>query len=166
MHFISFRLKRAHHRSVRASMPFAAKHDLTPARVDLLFSIHKYSHIKHLGRSLEQLHLRRLLGIASSTLSRMLRGLEDKGFVRRERCPWDRRANIVSITDAGLARFRKAMPDVFGRHVLRNHYEKALRTRWPYAVCKLDELRGTLTSIGKVLGDRAGLWYYTGHPDD
>src|SRR4051794_6972670 len=109
MHFISFRLKRAHHCSVRASLPFAKMHGLTPARVDLLYSLHgRYQ------RSCHQLVLRGILGIASSTLSRMLRALEQRGFIRRERCAHDRRAKIILFTDEGIARFRKAMPDVSG----------------------------------------------------
>src|SRR5581483_5752142 len=41
------------------------------------------------------------LGVRPPTTSKMLKGLERLGFVRRQRCPWDRREILVFITRKG-----------------------------------------------------------------
>ncbi|MGY1584598.1 MarR family winged helix-turn-helix transcriptional regulator [Streptomyces sp. MN13] len=50
-----------------------------------------------------QAELIRALGLDASTVTKMLRRLEQAGFVARCPSPADRRASIVSLTDAGRA---------------------------------------------------------------
>lgn len=42
------------------------------------------------------------LGVTPSTMSLTLKRLEDGGYVRRDRDPWDRRVMNVRLTDAGV----------------------------------------------------------------
>ena len=80
MHSVLFSLKRAFHKSTTLGRMLLDDVELTPSRFDIL-------HVLHGARSsfVLQSDLRRLLGVASTTLSRMLRALEERGFITRSR---------------------------------------------------------------------------------
>jgi MarR family transcriptional regulator for hemolysin len=65
---------------------------VTPARFDLMRILYGS------GFSMPQMWLKARLGIARSTLSRMLKALEKLGLVARETDPWDRRTRKVTLT--------------------------------------------------------------------
>ncbi|MFD9316550.1 MarR family winged helix-turn-helix transcriptional regulator [Streptomyces sp. NPDC060053] len=48
------------------------------------------------------------LGVDRTTMAALVDGLEDHGLVERRRSPWDRRRNIVRLTDAGLVCLERA----------------------------------------------------------
>lgn len=48
------------------------------------------------------------LSVDRTTMVALVDGLEDKGLVRRQRAPEDRRKNVVELTDQGNAVLRKA----------------------------------------------------------
>ena len=62
-------------------------------------------------RSLNVKELGQRLLLNSGTLTPLLKRLEGKGFVVRERCKVDERARIITITDEGLA-LRKRAEDI------------------------------------------------------
>lgn len=53
-----------------------------------------------------QREVARALKVTEQTMSRMLVGLEQVGYVRREPHATDRRRHVVAVTDAGLAALR------------------------------------------------------------
>lgn len=61
-----------------------------------------------------QVDLIRMLDSDAATMTRMVRRLEQAGFVRRTPCPGDRRAVIVEPTVASLA-LRDQVQEIWGR---------------------------------------------------
>jgi DNA-binding MarR family transcriptional regulator len=62
------------------------------------------------GEAVSQAELARFGGIQPMQLSLMLKVLEKKGFISRERNESDTRAKRVAVTQAGLKTLRKALP--------------------------------------------------------
>jgi DNA-binding MarR family transcriptional regulator len=62
------------------------------------------------GRSMRMTDLARLVGTTTSRLSHAVASLEQRDWVRREACPTDKRGQIASLTDAGLAALVAAAP--------------------------------------------------------
>src|SRR5207247_2419421 len=79
MHAIMFRLKRAFHRSLAHVRPLIGEFGLTPARFDMMKTIRDASS----GGFIFQSFIRRALGVSAATVSRMLKSLEELGFVVR-----------------------------------------------------------------------------------
>jgi len=97
MHETMFRLKRAHLRAVEIAKPLAQKFGLTPAWFDVL------SVVKHRAWELvHQADIAAALGLAKSTVSKMLQRMEARGLVRRAPSLADRRAIEVTLTPRGL----------------------------------------------------------------
>jgi DNA-binding MarR family transcriptional regulator len=95
MHVTFFGLKRAFHGTLRVTRRALARLGLTAARFDLLYIVAKE------GSSLLQRELQRSLGVASSTVSRMLTSLEKLGLIEREVMDGDHRYRNVVLTKAG-----------------------------------------------------------------
>jgi DNA-binding MarR family transcriptional regulator len=92
---VFFGLKRAYHGTLRVLRRALARLGLTAARFDLLYILHEAR-----GRLLQR-ELQRTLGVAASTVSRMLSSLEQLGWVGREPAEVDGRAREVVLTPAG-----------------------------------------------------------------
>jgi DNA-binding MarR family transcriptional regulator len=95
MHLVFFGLKRAFHGTLRVTRSALASLGLTAARFDLLYIVAKE------GKLLLQRELQRALGVAASTVSRMLTSLEKLGLVRRGPSEDDLRQRYVELTKAG-----------------------------------------------------------------
>ena len=97
MHQLAFALKRAYYANLAVARATVIRDErrpgLTPARYDLL------QYLQRFGSRLQS-DLRRVLGVAKSTLSRMLRALEKHGWIVRERLPQDRRFKRVVFVEA------------------------------------------------------------------
>jgi DNA-binding MarR family transcriptional regulator len=61
-------------------------------------------------RAIRMTDLARLVGTTSSRLSHAVASLEQRGWVRREACPTDKRGQICRLTDAGMAALAAAAP--------------------------------------------------------
>ena len=85
MHVLYFGLKRAFHATLKINRPLLDRHAITPARFDLLYVIH----LERWG-SLRQSKLRRVLGVARPTISRMVRSLETLGLLDATTGLWRR----------------------------------------------------------------------------
>jgi DNA-binding MarR family transcriptional regulator len=94
MNSVFFGLKRAYYATLRAPRKPLARISMTSARHHLLFAVDRY-------RGILQKQLRFCLGLAGATVSKMLKRLEELGFVTRQRPIEDRRQRIVLITTAG-----------------------------------------------------------------
>ncbi len=124
---VFFTIKRAYYATLRLTRRALAAMGLTAARFDLLDALYKLG-----TRSIHlQSQLRRALGVARSTISRMMRSLEQLGLVTRRR---DGRDCIVALTPEGRRRVRRAYYGL----VLVGHVGLALdgalapgERRWP-----------------------------------
>ncbi|MGH7297556.1 MAG: MarR family winged helix-turn-helix transcriptional regulator [Polyangiaceae bacterium] len=168
MNHIAFSTKRAFHGFLRVSRKLLASFELTAARFDLLYALpggggpHDYS------LPLLQSELRRKLGVTAGVISRMVRALEQLGWVTREVWSRDTRQRLVRLTKQGEARMRKAR-----RAVVRS-MEKLVYD----AICfgnprdpgrrfqAMADLESFLGVLRRHFGDGATLYYAWGHPDD
>jgi DNA-binding MarR family transcriptional regulator len=62
------------------------------------------------GRALRMTDLARLVGTTPSRLSHAVASLEQRGWVRRSACATDKRGQIATLTDAGMAVLRATAP--------------------------------------------------------
>lgn len=92
MHPLSFEFKQCHLSAMRLTRKETDVVGLTPARLDMLRAI-----LERCER-VAQSQLRRMLGVCNSVVSIMVRALERRGFVRRERHREDKRTFMVSLT--------------------------------------------------------------------
>ena len=112
---------------------------LTPARMQVL---------SLLARAAEPLIMRQLtqaLGITARAVTGLVDGLEAEGLVRREAHPTDRRATLVSLTDAG----RELVGGARGQGMAE--------AAQVFAVLSEDEQRtllGLLDRVTEALGER------------
>ncbi len=98
---IFFTIKRAYYATLRLTRRALAAMGLTAARFDLLDALYRLG----TGAVNLQSNLRRGLGVARSTISRMLGSLEQLGLVTRRR---DGRECIVALTPEGRRLIRRA----------------------------------------------------------
>ena len=118
MHFLMFRLKRAHLRSLAIARRLYEELGLTPARYDLLYALGWTA----LGQE-HQYTLWRALGISRTSGSKMVRRLMELGLVTRWRSKTDRRTYVVAFTETGAVAMRRAMLFLVTSRVLRRAYE-------------------------------------------
>jgi DNA-binding MarR family transcriptional regulator len=87
------------------------------------------------GRTMRMSELAASAQSSQSRLSHAVARLEERGWVRRERCPADRRGNFAVLTDEGYAALAAAA---------HGHVEEVRRTLFdvlePEQVRKLDEI--------------------------
>jgi len=107
MHAMLFGLKRGYYGALRYARRTLGAFGVTPARFDLMFALRENGW--HL-----QSELRRILGVAGPTVSRMLKSLEGLGLVGRERSPHDGREKVVWLTKEGEKRVEGAAAGMMG----------------------------------------------------
>src|ERR1700735_247576 len=96
MHPVFFGLKRAYYATLGLTRRTLRKMGLTAARMDMLYVIHKR------GRyPTQQGALWRTLGVCPSVVSRMLKRLEEMGYVERDVVTNDTRRRTVTLTTKG-----------------------------------------------------------------
>ena len=86
---------------------------VTPARFDLMRLIYERNF------QWSQSELRRRLGVARATISRMLRSLERLGWITRERDPDDRRTRRCVLTYEGRRVVASVMSELVWPRVIR-----------------------------------------------
>lgn len=161
MHVLAFAFKRAHYVSLKLARPYAHAAGLTPARVDLLYSI------KPGSGYFWQASLARKLGVSAVTISRMLRALEKLGLIARERHRFvDGRKLYLRLTRRGRKRLYGALLGI-GKTRMQHAYERAMSgvPSWK-AFLKVDDTFWRLWNMKRALGDRAGFLYPDWHPDN
>jgi DNA-binding MarR family transcriptional regulator len=89
-------VKRVFHSTVRVGLVMTSPFGLTPSRFELMFAIKCERQIWY-----SQRRLRDLLGIAASTVSRMVDALVELGFLERRQDPEDGRCNQLRLTLTG-----------------------------------------------------------------
>src|SRR5579863_9779963 len=124
MNAITFATKRAFHGFLRVTRKplHSLSPGLTAARFDMLYVLLTGGGTKFFfhGRT-QQREVQRALGVSAPVVSRMLRSLEQIGWVIRKRSETDRRQREVTLTQAGMACIREAYA-VFKRAARRLVY--------------------------------------------
>jgi len=159
-----FGAKRAYYATLRFARPVLARFGLTPARFDLLTVLRRC----HEHRTWQS-ELRKALGVAAATVSRMVRALEELGLVARSRSEVEKRQVNVRLTDEGLSRV-----DLVHDHVIDpGHVDLAVDSAlgdewwfdWAHCLMQKDAVEGHFTHMRKAFGDGATL-HYPWHPED
>lgn len=165
MHVLYFDLKRAFQGTLKVNRPLLERHGITPARFDLLYCIHKEKY-----GVLRQSEVRKALGVARPTTSRMVRSLVELGLVIRKREFYDSRQRSLRLSVAGKKVVRRVLrklirSDVVGRWVRRAFaYPKAPPSKRRTNIGLIEQLDDTLERFRRCFGDPATLGY-PWHPD-
>jgi DNA-binding MarR family transcriptional regulator len=106
---VGFVLWRVVHRYIREVDRALADHDLTHLQFTTLAMA---AWLGREGESVTQSEIARFSDIHPMQVSQMLKVLETKGMVKRERSPSDVRAKHIAITRSGIATLGRAMPVV------------------------------------------------------
>jgi DNA-binding MarR family transcriptional regulator len=162
MHTIAFNLKRAFHSFLNLTRGAFRKLAITSARFDMLHTINESGRL-----GIPQRKLRTMLGVTAPTVSRMVRALEELGYVTRERHA-DRRQLVINVTALGRALVRRAWRALSPNVDLA--FDCALAgDRWwdDEGDCffKKSEVESHLWNVRAAFRDNARLHYYW-HPDD
>jgi DNA-binding MarR family transcriptional regulator len=155
---------------------------MTAARFDMMYAIGgtgRRRSREFTRGSLEQRDLRRELGVSAQVVSRMLRSLEDLGWVRRSRrrpsefrhcrrVTDDARQVDVELTESGLDCLRRAFRAVH-LFVERRVYKAICwgkHRAWGERFMNMELLESYFRSLRRYCRDRARLYFPWGHPDD
>jgi len=157
MHVLHFGLKRAFQATVKINRPLLARHGVTPARFDLLYCIHQER-----VDAVWQSSIRRALGVARPTVSRMVRSLEKLGLLVRE---VDTRQRRLALSVAG----RKVVRRVLRKLVRSDVVDRCVRRAFSYPnpppsrrntdLSLIGGLDYTLRRFRRCFGDFATLEY-------
>ena len=166
MHVLYFDLKRAFQATLKVNRPLLDRHGITPARFDLLYCIHKEQY-----GTLRQSAVRKTLGVARPTVSRMVRSLAELGLLERKVDYADARQKRLGLSVAGKKIVRRVLrklvrSDVVGRWVRRalSFPDPPPSKRWTN-ISLIAELNSALGRFRRCFGDFATL-EYPWHPDD
>ncbi len=174
MHAISFQLKRAH----LATTAYAARaveevEGMTPARYDVLAFMRERSLQHHqpklwgLGFT-AQGAIVGALGLHPSTVSKMLKRMEEMGWIVRQRDEFgrDKRRKTVDFTPLGFRKACQAMRRVDRQRLFLRPFERITRQLRPgdHVLHGLQQVWGTIDGIGRFFGDRSFFTYRRGFP--
>src|SRR5262249_12280163 len=101
------------------------------------------------------------LGVRRQTIDKMVKGMEEKGLVWRDRDPDDRRRCWVNMTTYGLERFLEAMKWFIRTGWLRRRFD-AMHARGRAFVRRAAEMA---KHVGRALRDTAHHYYSGDAPD-
>ena len=157
---VFFGLKRAYYATIGLTRRTLRKMGLTAARMDMLYVIHKR------GRyPMQQGALWRTLGVCPSVVSRMLKRLEELGYVERDVITNDTRKRTVTLTTKGRARILRAIRQFIGWGYAQLALHSVLapdrwHSEWHMHVV-VSQLEEFLRLIRVGFGDRASFVVYT-----
>jgi DNA-binding MarR family transcriptional regulator len=163
MHVLYFGLKRAFQATLKVNRPLLHRHGVTPARFDLLYTVHERSTVR-------QSEVRKTLGVARPTVSRMVRSLEKLGLLLRS-FDSDARQKGLRLSVAGKKVVRRVLrklvrSDVVDRWVRRAFaYPNAPPSKRWTDISLIEDLDRTLARFRRCFGDFATL-EYPWHPDE
>jgi len=143
MHELAFRLKRAHLRAVELHKPLAKEYELTPARFDAMLVIWRCG-----GKCLQS-RVWRELGLAPSTISRMLKAMAEKGLVWREVSQRSLRERAVGFTSYGLDCVVRAIKALIRADTLREVWDRIHGEGRAFVARTIDAVR----RVGRGLSD-------------
>ena len=169
MHQIFFLFKRCYWGiQNKLRWPLKKDFDITPARVDMLYAIEKSPCVEPAAQ--EQRRLAEKLGVTRSVVSRMLKAMERRGWIRREKAEYDRRMWLVSVTEKGQELLDRVMRRfVKSGRVAHWVYRGLMDAWWWKRTLRFERLlffEDDLQCFRKNFNGGGTLYYPFGHPDD
>jgi DNA-binding MarR family transcriptional regulator len=161
MNAIIFGVKKAYHGCLRVMRKPLLSLELTSARGDMLSALLRR---KQDFRWVPQRYLGEVLHVSAPVVSRMLRSLEELGWVVRERCPVDRRQKWVALTDKGREIIENAHKTL-KRPAMRLMSEAVSVGRGRDPFLNLCDFESYLLCIRREFFDTSSI-LYPWHPDD
>ena len=155
MHNLAFQFKRAHWRSIAVASQLSRVFGLTPQRFDLLRALRT--------EPFTQSSLRAHFGVTRSTISRMLRALENIGLIYRKKYV-GRRSRYVELTEKGLDLISRAIR--FCKNPMTRVFEQMYRfdkPRWRRAWA-VESACDVVQCFAHFLGDKSTFCYPTDGP--
>jgi DNA-binding MarR family transcriptional regulator len=169
MHHMFFQIKRSYwgiQNKLRKPLKVVAD-GITPARVDMLYAL---EHSRWERHKKEQRQLSTKLGVVKSVVSRMLRSMERRGWITRQKDHEDRRLWIVTVTDAGKQLLEYVLGCFYRSGTTQHWMHRALMGElWRDRGERLRRLMtfdGTIQCIRDWFRGAGTLYYPWGHPDD
>jgi DNA-binding MarR family transcriptional regulator len=166
MHSISFLLKRCHLKvTAFAKEAVRSVKDMTPLRFDVLcFARQRWIQFDpcRTPRGLTtQRAITRALGLHPSTISKLLKRLEELGWITRFPDYVDPRVKGVELTPLGVRKAWEAMRRVFRGRLLLKPFEAVARALRPTAhvIEGVEHLYDTLELIADFFGDESTFYY-------
>ena len=166
VHSISFLLKRSHLKvTAYAKEAVRAVKDMTPLRFDVLcFARQRWIQFDPCPtpRGLTtQRAITRALGLHPSTISKLLKRLEELGWVKRFRDYDDPRVKGVELTPLGVRKAWEAMRRVFRGRLMLKPFEELARALHPtrHVIEGLEHLYDTLEGVADFFGDESTFYY-------
>jgi len=156
VHELAFGLKRAHLCVVAENKWRVKKYELTPARFDALMVV-----LRAGGRCLQR-EVWQKLGLARSTICKLLDALEDKGLIWRRRSDADKRQVVVALTSGGLNRMVVAIDDLVLDGTMRYRWDRIHPDRRTFVLQAVDVVR----TITRGFYDRSDHHYRTDDLDE
>lgn len=155
MHALPFALKRAHFVSLKLLRQFTIPEDLTPARFDLLYVLHKTRY-----RRPFQCRVAEWLGVSRATICKMVRALRNLGIIELIVDPKKTHFRRIKLTRFGRKRFSRAL-----KAIRRGRVEGAVRSAWSTAelstkevIQEIVELRSRVFRFSRGLDERIELY--------
>ncbi len=163
MHAVFFGVKRMHIELVRLTRQMIWHSNLTPARFDMLRVVRVYPD------GIAQGTVQWLLGVSAPVVSRMLKALEQLGYVLRERHRRDGRSRWIRLTERGEIAVRVAATATLGNleaertaarlvtgngRLVSESYEETLTTI-EQAKDDVARVDGFLSTMRTAIADRA-----------
>ncbi|MEO8876623.1 MAG: MarR family transcriptional regulator [Polyangiaceae bacterium] len=136
-------MKRAHHATLKVLRPIAARNDLTPARFDLMYTLHRNGRSERFPSIIA-----RKLGVSRTTVAKMLGAMEKAGLLVRKIVIWDQRYRKIKLTRYGRRCFNRTMKELRRREIdaILHHGLGPLRSRLTRAAF-LRELAETMRRV-------------------
>jgi DNA-binding MarR family transcriptional regulator len=154
-----FSMKRGYYASLRYSWKVLKGSGVTPARLDVLRCI-----LDARGHELPQADLVRMLGVARSTMSRMVGALVRAGLVTRQRADYDGRVWLCAVTDKATRIVEDILERWVDSRVVARTIDQALL---PFARRLQRFARIVAVRLCKAFVGRSfGLWYAYWGDDD
>ena len=160
MHALFFEVKTAHLSVQTVARRLAQMIDLTPARLDMLVAIKRVQPFP----GARQDELRRILHVSTSNVSRMVRSLEQRGWVARTRDEEDRRTWRVRLTQRALAILES--DEALWMKACARKVVRRLVCRGEPIVDTMLKVEGLFHWIRRLTGRVQTQLYAYGHPDE
>ncbi len=104
--------------------------------------------------------VRRALGVCAPTVSRMLKSLEELGFVVRKRVDYDKREIDVGLTEEGLRRFNEAVSALLLSGDMDRSFQGAVASDWSHREEHAAQALERLDAIRTAFHDTADDYLY------
>lgn len=164
MHAILFSTKRTFHKATWFGRYLLKDYGLTPSRFDILYILQSFKELPCVWQS----RIREILGIARTTLSRMIKALLERGFIKRQRSTIDQRQFEISLTNYGRKTIGHAIRKIIQSGIMAQCVIHWICDKWncpETTLRQLEEVDTTLLHMRERLLDEATL-AYPWHPED